>query len=35
MVEGFGGQLTQLTQAQADYIYVPVEGPYKGEDYKY
>lgn len=35
MVEGFGGQLTQLTQQQADYIFVPVEGPFKGEDYKY
>lgn len=35
MVEGFGGQLTQLTQQQADYIYVPVEGPFKSEDYKY
>jgi adenosylhomocysteinase len=35
MVEGFGGVLTQLTQAQADYINVPVEGPYKAESYKY
>lgn len=35
MVEGFGGQLTQLTKIQADYIHTPVEGPYKGENYKY
>lgn len=35
MVEGFGGVLTKLTQAQADYISVPVDGPYKPESYKY
>ncbi|MFT5592023.1 MAG: adenosylhomocysteinase [Oceanicoccus sp.] len=35
MVEGFGGVLTKLTQTQADYISVPVEGPYKPESYKY
>jgi adenosylhomocysteinase len=35
MVEGFGGVLTQLTQTQADYINVPVEGPYKPDSYKY
>jgi adenosylhomocysteinase len=35
MVRGFGGVITQLTQEQADYIHVPVEGPFKGEDYKY
>ncbi|NRB37778.1 MAG: adenosylhomocysteinase [Pseudomonadales bacterium] len=35
MVEGFGGVLTQLTTTQADYINVPVEGPYKPESYKY
>lgn len=35
MVEGFGGVLTQLTQTQADYINVPVDGPYKPESYKY
>jgi len=27
--------LTKLTQAQADYISVPVEGPYKPEHYRY
>ncbi len=35
MVAGFGGVLTQLTQEQADYINVPVDGPYKPEGYKY
>jgi adenosylhomocysteinase len=35
MVEGFGGVLTQLTKTQADYIKVPVEGPYKSDSYKY
>jgi len=35
MVKGFGGVLTTLTQTQADYISVPVEGPFKPEDYKY
>ena len=35
MVAGFGGVLTQLTQKQADYINVPVTGPYKIEQYKY
>jgi adenosylhomocysteinase len=35
MVEGFGGVLTQLSQNQADYISVEVDGPYKPESYKY
>ena len=35
MVRGFGGVLTKLTQAQADYIHVPVEGPFKENSYKY
>ena len=30
-----GVRLTTLTQAQADYIGVPVEGPYKPEHYRY
>jgi adenosylhomocysteinase len=30
-----GAKLTMLTQEQADYISVPVEGPYKGEQYRY
>jgi len=28
-------QLTTLTKQQADYIGVPVEGPYKAEHYRY
>ena len=35
MVEGFGGVITELTQNQADYINVPVNGPFKPEAYKY
>ncbi|MCG8313519.1 MAG: adenosylhomocysteinase [Pseudomonadales bacterium] len=35
MVEGFGGVITQMTDEQADYINVPVAGPYKPESYKY
>jgi adenosylhomocysteinase len=35
MVAGFGGVLTQLTQVQADYLGVPVEGPFKSDAYKY
>ena len=35
MVRGFGGVLTKLTQAQANYIHVPVEGPFKEDTYKY
>ncbi|MCQ2443987.1 MAG: adenosylhomocysteinase, partial [Mailhella sp.] len=30
-----GAKLSTLTQKQADYIGVPVEGPYKGEMYRY
>jgi len=35
MVKGFGGVLTQLTQTQADYINVTVDGPYKPDTYRY
>ncbi len=35
MVEGFGGVITKLTNEQAKYINVKVEGPYKPEFYKY
>jgi len=28
-------KLTELTQEQADYIGVPVNGPYKPEHYRY
>jgi S-adenosylhomocysteine hydrolase len=30
-----GANLTTLSQEQADYINVPVEGPYKSEHYRY
>jgi len=30
-----GAKLTELTQAQADYINVPVNGPYKDDHYRY
>ena len=35
MVEGFGGVITQLTDTQAKYIGVTVEGPFKPETYRY
>ncbi|MEF3193095.1 MAG: adenosylhomocysteinase [Halothiobacillaceae bacterium] len=35
MVEGFGGVITRLTPAQADYLGVPIEGPYKPDSYRY
>ncbi len=34
-LEKIGVKLTQLSQKQADYIGVPVEGPYKAEHYRY
>ncbi len=34
-LERIGVHLTKLTKAQADYIGVPVEGPYKAEHYRY
>ncbi len=35
MVEGFGGTMTKLTDEQADYINVSVDGPFKDDNYKY
>ena len=35
MVQGFGGTITKLTSEQADYINVPVDGPFKEGEYKY
>lgn len=35
MVQGFGGVMTQLTQQQADYIDVTVDGPFKTDEYRY
>ena len=34
-LERIGVKLTKLTQKQADYIGVPVEGPYKADFYRY
>jgi adenosylhomocysteinase len=34
-LEKIGVKLTTLTKPQADYIGVPVEGPYKAEFYRY
>ncbi|MEN4904795.1 adenosylhomocysteinase [Luteimonas sp. TWI1437] len=34
-LEKIGVKLTKLTQAQADYIGVPVEGPFKPDHYRY
>jgi len=34
-LEKIGVRLTKLTQDQADYIGVPVEGPYKSDHYRY
>ena len=35
MVRGFGGVITQLSQRQADYIGVTVNGPFKDDQYRY
>lgn len=35
MVRGFGGVITKLTKKQADYVKIPIEGPYKDDTYKY
>jgi len=35
MVGGFGGVITRLTKPQAEYINVPVNGPFKTDSYKY
>jgi adenosylhomocysteinase len=34
-LEKIGVKLTRLTEAQADYLGVPVDGPYKAEHYRY
>ncbi|WP_067436924.1 adenosylhomocysteinase [Nocardioides jensenii] len=34
-LDALGVELTELTQEQADYLGVPVEGPYKSEQYRY
>ena len=35
MVRGFGGVITRMTDAQAQYINTPVDGPFKPDSYKY
>ena len=35
MVLGFGGVVTKLNKAQADYIGVGADGPFKQDSYKY
>ncbi|MCU1677327.1 MAG: ahcY, partial [Frankiales bacterium] len=34
-LDKLGVKLTELSKSQADYIGVPVEGPYKAEQYRY
>jgi adenosylhomocysteinase len=34
-LDQLGVKLTRLTEAQAEYIGVPVEGPYKPDHYRY
>ncbi|MEM8956043.1 MAG: adenosylhomocysteinase, partial [Verrucomicrobiota bacterium] len=34
-LDKIGAKLTELRSDQADYIGVPVEGPYKPEHYRY
>ena len=31
----FNAKLTKLTKSQGEYIQVPIEGPYKSEEYRY
>ena len=34
-LERIGVKLSKLTQKQADYIGVPIDGPYKADHYRY
>ena len=34
-VEALGGKITKLTPKQAEYLGIPMEGPYKAEHYRY
>ncbi|HNZ80632.1 MAG TPA: adenosylhomocysteinase, partial [Bacteroidales bacterium] len=34
-LEQIGVKLTKLNKKQADYLGVPIEGPYKAEHYRY
>ncbi len=35
MVKGFGGVITRMTKQQSEYLGIPIEGPFKPENYKY
>ncbi|MDR5902680.1 adenosylhomocysteinase [Halomonas icarae] len=35
MVEGFGGVITRMTEAQVEYTGVPADGPFKPDHYRY
>jgi adenosylhomocysteinase len=34
-VEALGGRMTRLTLAQAEYLALPADGPFKSDDYRY
>jgi adenosylhomocysteinase len=34
-LDHLGVKLSQLTEEQADYLGIPLEGPYKAEQYRY
>jgi adenosylhomocysteinase len=34
-VEALGGRMTRLTPSQAEYLALPVDGPFKPDDYRY
>ena len=34
-LDAVGAKLTRLTQKQADYLGIPVEGPFKPDSYRY
>ena len=34
-IQALGGRVTRLTEKQADYLGIPVDGPYKPEHYRY
>ena len=34
-LDSLGVRLTELTEGQADYLGIPVSGPYKSQHYKY
>ncbi len=34
-LDSIGVRLTEMTQDQADYLGIPVEGPYKSDQYRY